>query len=103
MNTLKHVLSSRIYLCGIHNFNKTCLKGVGLLLCCGLDLNRPLIELNTPHYLSLSFCAPFTPPPPVGCMYVMTTSKLNNGIFPIIKSHYHFTFMKIIKRTLLKI
>ena len=38
---------------------------------------------------------------PVGRMEVSTTSKLNY-VFYIIKSHWHYIFMKIIKRTWLK-
>ena len=41
-----------MYLCGIHNFNKSV-----FLLCNDLDLILFLSELNTPHQLSLFFGA----------------------------------------------
>ena len=72
-------------------------KGGGFLLCNDLDLIWFLSELNTSHKLS-SFWAWIPRRLHVG----HDNLKDELRVFPIIKSHWHFIFMKFIKRTSLK-
>ena len=89
--------SPPLYLCGIHNFTKSVFsKGGGFPLCNDLDLIWFLSKLNTPHQLSLFFWARIPRWSYVGHDNLKVELRV---FFLIIKSHRHFIFMKITKRT----
>ena len=99
MQTLKHFLSPPMYLCCIHNFNKSVFRKRMFSFNQNIDLIWFLSELNTPHQLSLFLWARITRRPYVG----HDNLKVELRGFPHHKVLLNFIFMKIIKEHRIKI